>query len=213
MEQLNLNNVTLLCVDDLNINGSIGLFSFILGQIKFGDAILFSSKEPISPTGNPPFLRKCDPINSIFDYNKFLIKEAHKYINTTHVMIVQRDGYPVNLKAWTDTFLLFDYIGASWANGLVGNGGFSLRSKRLLVEASKHEGLDFNTPEDTLICHSSFLRSRLLRTGMKFAPCGLANLFSIENGRWNGQFGFHGRLTCEENRDLKEFEHGCFLFD
>ena len=53
------------------------------------------------------------------------------------MLIIQHDGFILNHKAWDNEFLNYDYIGAPvyWmGNKLieVGNGGFSLRSKKLL---------------------------------------------------------------------------------
>ena len=36
----------------------------------------------------------------------------YKYIKTSHVLIVQWDGYIINSKKWDSRFLNFDYIGA-----------------------------------------------------------------------------------------------------
>ena len=197
MDRLKLHNVTLLSIDDVDTNASIELFLSLFSRIEFGDAMLFSSKASISQTRNLPFLRKSDPINNIFDYNKFLIKESYKSVNTTHVLVVQRDGYPVNTHGWKDQFLLYDYIGAPWPDGLVGNGGFSLRSKRLFNEVDNFEDLRFDIPEDTLICHPHYLGEKLRSSGIKFAPHDLAMKFSAENRIWTGEFGFHGELTYD----------------
>ncbi len=56
-------------------------------------------------------------------------------VTTDYNLIVQYDGYAVNKKAWSSTFLNYDYIGAVvlWfpPKMRVGNGGFSLRSQKL----------------------------------------------------------------------------------
>ena len=50
---------------------------------------------------------------------------------------MQWDGYAVNPGAWDAAFLDCDYLGAKWSwhkdAMRVGNGGFSLRSRRLLL--------------------------------------------------------------------------------
>ena len=52
------------------------------------------------------------------------------------MLLIQWDGYVVNPEAWDPAFLGCDYLGAKWYwhdDGMrVGNGGFSLRSRRLL---------------------------------------------------------------------------------
>jgi hypothetical protein len=97
---------------------------------------------------------------------------------------------------WSDDFYRFDYIGAPWWGGKpsVGNGGFSLRSKKLLRAL---EDLNFieGIPEDVLIC--THYRSILERKyQIKFAPVEVAERFSFEMAKTKKEisraFGFHG---------------------
>lgn len=132
-------------------------------------------------------------------YSKFCITDMHKYITTSHVLIIHPDGYIINPAAWRDEWLQYDYIGALWEwyadNHKNGNGGFCLRSKRLLEAISKLD-LDTYHPEDSIICRDN--RAKLEAMGMKFAPDDVCRAFSIEgwglpNPKWNGEFGFHGK--------------------
>ena len=101
--------------------------------------------------------------------------------------------------AWTDDFLNYDYIGAPWvARALypgvdprcrVGNGGFSLRSRRL-QQVLQLAPVKYHHPEDVAICQ--VYRPALEALGMKFAPLEVARKFSVELGEINGQFGQHG---------------------
>lgn len=140
------------------------------------------------------------------DYNKFMLKELYKFINTDHFLIVQNDGYIANWKAWKWRWLLFDYIGAPWKwykdNLNVGNGGFSLRSKRLhyiLGTDNKikpeNDGLIKNFEEDHNICRI-YRKYLELTYDINFATVEIAEEFSIEGYptrvQYNGQFGFHG---------------------
>lgn len=135
------------------------------------------------------------------EYSKFYIKELTNYIDTEYVLIIHTDGYVINPSAWSDEFLEYDYIGATWAykdNMNVGNGGFSLRSKKLLDILSKLDLEEYH-PEDDIICRK--LRPMLeSKYGIRFASEEIANRFSIEaygsavfNGgnKYSGQFGFH----------------------
>lgn len=179
-----------------------------------------------------PKKMKCEVINikAYFDpkisfnesYSYITLKVLPQIVDTDFNLIVQYDGYAVNKKAWTDRFLNYDYIGATWPyhhKGLrVGNGGFSLRSKRLYdvlkivdiqYERSKlistknlEESLnDFDdkfvgksVPEDIIISH--LYRKDLEKHGVRFAPEKLADRFSIENNLRSAwaikSFGFHG---------------------
>jgi hypothetical protein len=131
-------------------------------------------------------------------------------------LIVHADGFAVNSDAWTDEFLEYDYIGAAWQNGVVGNGGFSLRSRKLydaiISMGISNKTTDYNNviddpnlhvitngekliPEDNIICkiHKFELTSKY---GIKFAPTELANRFSVEHypTEWLGKsLGFHGK--------------------
>ena len=149
-------------------------------------------------TANARFPAVClitkERIVSLENYSRFIIKELLSKVKTTHVLIAQWDGYVLNDEAWQNEWLDYDYIGAIWTDGIVGNGGFSLRSRRLLeaLQDERFEGPFY--PEDEKICRDWRL---ILETeyGMKFAPPEVASAFSIENGRYTGQFGFHSFLT------------------
>ena len=135
------------------------------------------------------------------------LKETYKHLYTSHLMMFQADGYPVNPKAWTSEFLDVDYIGGRWPwfNGdrTVGNSGFCIRSQRLHSFAPQYLNLDRkywtecqtsnSDPEDFVV--SRTMRPFLERDhGIVFASHELADRFSIDlhtMGNYNGQFGFH----------------------
>lgn len=77
-----------------------------------------------------------DPFQSTVDYSFFILKKLKHYIKTSHLLIVHWDGFIINPACWKDDFLCYDYLGAIWpqkgGRGIVGNGGFSLRSMKLL---------------------------------------------------------------------------------
>jgi len=138
-------------------------------------------------------------------YNDFCIKELYNHIKTEFVMIIQYDGMAVRKEYWTDKYFDYDYIGASWPARFnwikpgeeVGNGGFSLRSARLLhalqdptIQRDKQDQRKDN--EDSVICQgfNSYLQ---YEHDIKFAPKILADRFSHEWCNPTGQsLGFHG---------------------
>jgi len=160
-------------------------------------------------------LVRITPINSIRDYSHFIIYKLHKYIDTTHALIVQWDGYVINKNKWSNNFLNYDYIGAPFIPRLGdkgysinekggffvnGNGGFSLRSRELLRAPSKYKLKDnfkfTNFHEDGFfsVYHRDFLESK----GFVWAPFKLAKEFSIESilsfeDIKSLPLGFHGR--------------------
>ena len=139
------------------------------------------------------------PLTSIRDYNAFVSRRLVEHMTTPFVLVFQWDGFVLDPALWTDEFLDYDYIGAPWAEESappgrrVGNGGFSIRSRRLM-EALRRLRLKFNpeTSEDKVI--GRMLRPILEESyGIRFAPVGLAERFSFEHGGTPGStFGFHG---------------------
>ena len=135
-------------------------------------------------------------------YNKLAFKGLHKYVNTDHFMVVQYDGMPIDQAYWNDDFLEYDYIGAVWpwheAGRDVGNGGFSIRSRKLAKLCSSDaltmspDGAFYG--EDELICR--VYRNYLETKGIQVAPASLAKSFSqeIPGGKYP-TYGFHGGLS------------------
>jgi hypothetical protein len=135
------------------------------------------------------------------DYNRVCLHLLPEVIQDDHVLLIQCDGYAVNAAAWTNEFLDYDYVGACWpahwhTPHAVGNGGFSLRSRKLL-NMIKHMGIQASDRhEDYHICLDH--RHALEQSGCVWAPAALADQFSIENNtqsEWLGKsFGFHGKF-------------------
>lgn len=103
-------------------------------------------------------------------------------------------------KAWTDEFLDCDYLGAPWPDRkgghTVGNGGFSLRSRKLLAALRDDRFPLLTNTEDVTICglHRPRLESEF---AIKFGQVDLAQRFSFEMDaraaiQGTKTFGFHG---------------------
>lgn len=147
---------------------------------------------------NFPFeIVKIDKIEGKVGYSSFVIKELDKYFDTDFVLIVQHDGYVLDDNAWDEDFLNYDYIGAPWlesADFNVGNGGFSLRSKKLQHILATDDFIKPIHPEDNCICkvYRSYLEEKY---GIKYAPDYVAEKFSFELREPNQPtFGFHGKF-------------------
>ena len=163
-----------------------------MAQCRF-DRVLFFTNRPFDLPGIET--RVIADIGSIADYSRFMIRELGRHIETPHALVVQYDGYVLNGKCWDARFAGYDYVGAPWgeADGgrSVGNGGFSLRSRKLL-DALRDPRIAELVPEDIAICKTY---RRLLENeyGIRFAPPELAELFSFESLTPPGPtFGFHG---------------------
>ncbi len=137
------------------------------------------------------------PIRSRAAYSQFVLKELSRFITTDYALVAQWDGFVIDGAAWADEFWNYDYIGAKWphlgGDFRVGNGGFSLRSKRLLdALADPAITLNENENEDEAICirHRELLETKY---GIRFADERVADRFAFDVGRPNGPtLGFHG---------------------
>lgn len=126
-----------------------------------------------------------------------MLYELSAYIATNHALCVQWDGFILDGSAWDPSFLDFDYIGAVWphyADGRnVGNGGFSLRSKKLL-QACEQIPSELADAEDVAI--GRLFRDELEACGIRIAPEAVARKFAYERTRPTGrEFGFHGAFN------------------
>ncbi|MBN9563114.1 MAG: hypothetical protein J0H14_20675 [Alphaproteobacteria bacterium] len=135
------------------------------------------------------------PLESIHEYNRLIVRGLADHIDTDHVLVVQYDGFIAEPECWSHDFLDYDYIGAPWPQfdtHNVGNGGFSLRSRRLLTVLRDMKVELDGRAEDVAICQ--VWRNRLEQHhGIRFAPADVARRFSYESGPYFGpSFGFHG---------------------
>jgi hypothetical protein len=201
-EPLDLRDVTLCAVDTINARMAARALDISMSQCTFGDAILLTH-EPVQTRAR---IVPIDRIQSLEAYSTFMIKQLAGYITTPWVLVVQWDGYVLDASSWTDTFRQYDYIGAPWPHhrdGMeVGNGGFSLRSARLLrAIASDRFVVPSDGVEDELICRT--WRTALeTEYGIRFAPVDIAERFSYEGiYRDNPTFGFHGAFNLWRHVD------------
>jgi hypothetical protein len=163
------------------------------------------------------------------DYGYITLKLCPHVCVEEHNLIIHSDGFAVNKDAWTDEFLEYDYIGAAWQDGNVGNGGFCLRSRKL-YDALLNMNIGYSTqdyieyindtrmyvghdekfiPEDNVICK---IHRQTLETNynIKFAPLELANRFSVEHypTEWKSKsLGFHGKhgIANDYGINLEEY--------
>lgn len=187
-----LNSVTLLVLDTRDPDAAVVGMQKSMAAIRFADAVLLTYDGYVC---NDPRIsvKAIPPLQNIEAYSRFMIKELGNYFATRHVLIAQWDGFVVNPEIWDDSFLEYDYIGAPWKNHrhAVGNGGFCLRSRKLL-DALKDPEIKFFDPEDFAICdrYHDLLVSRY---GIRFAPIDVARRFSCETYKPpSPSFGVHG---------------------
>ncbi|MBB3260515.1 MULTISPECIES: DUF5672 family protein [Paraburkholderia] len=189
----NLRDVTLCAVDTVNPAIAARALDLSLAQCDFGDALLIAHVD--APTRAR--IEKIEPLRSLAEYSQFMLKRLVDYIATPWVLVVQWDGYVLDASRWSDRFYQYDYIGARWPNASnlndVGNGGFSLRSAKLLKAlASDQFAIEAGAVEDVLIC-STWREALEADYGIRFAPGDVADEFAYEYAvPRQPTFGFHG---------------------
>jgi hypothetical protein len=192
--RLALPTVTLCAVSSVNVAATVVALDRCLDAVDFAECLLFTDR-PILPANPSIEVVPIARLGSAEAYSLFLQKGIASRIKTDHVLIVQWDGFILDPLAWRNEFLDYDYIGASWpqfkTGGQVGNGGFSLRSRRLL-NACLDPDFKASHPEDVAICREN--RSLLIdRHAIRFADLTVAERFSYERTNpGDTSFGFHG---------------------
>ncbi len=212
-KKLKLSDVTLLAVTSNEMDEAQISMRISLHNIEFAKSRLLCSSLPKKKYPDIEYV-PIEPLKSVDMYNQLIFQDLHKYFETSHCLIVQADSFVINSDLWKDEFLKYDYIGGPWHNKIevkpdlilnleknpVGNGGFSLRSRKLVETTSKIDFQSLNFPmkaEDVVICH--YLYQKMIDNGIRFAPPKLAAQFSMENvdhlygQNVNSVFGFHGK--------------------
>ena len=212
-KKLKLSDVTLLAVTSNEMDEAQISMRISLHNIEFAKSRLLCSSLPKKKYPDIEYV-PIEPLKSVDTYNQLIFQDLHKYFETSHCLIVQADSFVINSDLWKDEFLKYDYIGGPWPNKIkvkpdlilnleknpVGNGGFSLRSRKLVETTSKIDFQSLNFPmkaEDVVICH--YLYQKMIDNGIRFAPPKLAAQFSMENienlygQNKNSVFGFHGK--------------------
>ncbi|QCG93049.1 tetratricopeptide repeat protein (plasmid) [Azospirillum sp. TSA2s] len=208
-----LKDVTLCCIDTFYHDHALVALKNCLAQCRFEDVLFLTDREFGLPTIRS---RVIDRLPTSEAYSRFVLKELHRHIETPYVLIVQWDGFILDARLWSEEYKAYDYIGARWtlfddaAN--VGNGGFSLRSRRLLEATADPEVTELH-PEDYHLCRT---HRRLLqeRYGITYAPPALADRFSVERVATGAEiaepvetFGFHSLFRMHRVLDPDQLEN------
>ena len=204
-----IKDVTLLAIDCTDrIRGTIEALNICVENIEFGDVVLLRHEKP---NNLPSFIthREIKEIKNIDEYNSFVFLDLYKYFDTSHVLLCQDHAYILHPEVWDDGWLDWDYIGAPWPyqkdsyitdegeHVRQGNGGFSLRSKKICelpskigLELEQRQGF-YNEDGNCVVYH----RKTMLENGIKYAPIEVASMFSYENLMQENYgvrpFGFH----------------------
>ena len=205
--------VTLLCIDC--IDSALAVAALRSGDsLPFAARILFSHERPENLPEHIAFVR-IERIETQAAYQRFCLGTLPRLLDEhqapgSHVLKIETDGFILRPELWRNEWLAHDYIGAPWpihhqaSPARVGNGGFCLRSRRLVKAATEAflaaEVSPWTRNEDLYICRD--LAESLSCRGMRFAPPEVAAEFSFEQpcddlpiGPGRQTFGFHGRMT------------------
>lgn len=207
-----LGAVSLVCVETRRSHLAIQAMERCMRGARFAECLLLS---PNAPEGLPASIHHVPipDIGSVAQYSQFMVKQLGAHFSAGHALIVQWDGFITDASRWEPGFLDYDYIGAPWFDQpmSVGNGGFSLRSRRL-VDALARMDTPETHPEDHVICgrYRPELESRF---DVRFAPFDVASRFSWEAVEpaqptfgLHGFFNFHRAMSEPE---LVEYLDGC----
>jgi ADP-heptose:LPS heptosyltransferase len=190
---IELPNVTVIIADTKNYGRAAYAIVKTLEQIKPAKTIWLTDIDYNHPEVE---VIKIPAIKSKAEYSKIIIKDLYAYFTTSHCLVIQHDGYVINGDSWEDEFLEYDYAGAAWLypdpDRNVGNGGFSLRSRKLQHHLKCDPKISVIEPEDEIIgrLYRRYLESRY---NVKFASEEVADRFSYElRSPICKTFGFHG---------------------
>lgn len=195
---IDLAGVTLLAVDTANHALALRALRKSMESIRFGRVAFLT--DAIAPGVDVPpgiDIVTIAPIRSRAAYSQMVLKSLAPHVTTSHALVVQWDGYVVAAESWDPHFLDCDYLGAKWfwhKDGMnVGNGGFSLRSRKLLSALTDPRiGGDEGNAEDELICRT-FRPLLEAEFGIRFGDAAMADRFAFEAMHPIGKpFGFHG---------------------
>lgn len=192
-----IDNVTLVTVETMYHDMARKALEETLSRIPFKNVVVFSDKNILPGSTWVPI----QPTTTMFDYCDIILKGMWPFIGTSHAIFQQWDAMIWNADAWDDNFLNYDYIGAVWPwqppGQNVGNGGFSLRSRKLL-NALRHPSIQMiqsgphGVQEDNYIAivHRKMLEEKF---GIRFAGDDVAAKFSHELAPGgDNSMAFHG---------------------
>jgi hypothetical protein len=159
---------------------------------------------------------ECPHVSSHVMYSIFMLKEIYKYVDTKYMLVVQSDGFILNPDSWDESWKQYDYIGPLFNQwDVVGNGGFSFRSRALMEFTSTlfpawditKEGADII--QSRMSCYEdgaiSLNHKEIVETnGFKIAPPEIGGKFAAGGNKTEAYFhdrpfGFHG---CWRTIDL-----------
>lgn len=125
-----------------------------------------------------------------YGYSLWITRLLRYFVRHPYMLFFQDDGFILQPELWEIAFLDYDFIGAPWEDGVVGNGGFCIQSQRFMWAQSQIEWDGVDGP-DWFYCRTK--RPEMEALGVRYAPTEVAARFSSElTGHDHPTFGYHG---------------------
>lgn len=200
--KLQLPSVTLICIDCENAFRAIAVLEHCKSLCDFGSVRFLTSEQTDYPHDVIKKIGSGDRVMGLVEYSDFVLRHIYEYVDTSHMLIVQHDGWVLKPQSWDNAWLCYDYMGPLFIQRPdVGSGGFSLRSRRFMETVSQilppfGKGCYGSTGyafEDGVIAFG--LRSNMEGRGFRFAPKEVAAKFAYGGNPCCAtpeSFGFHG---------------------
>ena len=228
MSKLQLKDITLLALGSTQIKENLMGLQYSTKKIDFGAVKFISHQEPANLPSNITYEKFNDFENiSYKEFSYYCIYKLVEHVDTKFMLMIHPDGFVINPHLWSNDFLEWDYIGAAWPfrndafidpfgnHHRVGNGGFTLRSRKVL-EVPQIENIPFEVNQGTFYKHMNagaynedgnicvHNRHLFKKHGVKYAPVEVAVRFSQElpvpESKGIKPFGFHRYLPGTRER-------------
>ena len=100
-----MTQVTLCCVDTRAPELALYAMRRSMRHMAFKRCVLISSSAARHLDLQGIELIEIDALTSIDDYSQFVIKQLGRYIDSSHVLLIQWDGFVNDPTMWSDDFL------------------------------------------------------------------------------------------------------------
>ena len=193
-KSLRLPEVTLVCVQPRVPALGVATLQHCMRDIDFAQVLLFTDPNALKQAPEGIELKGLR-LESSTAHAEFMLRGLVHYLQTSHVLIVQWNGFVLDAKQWDPAFQLYDHVCASVEPGTSTQAArqisFSLQSRRLL-QAMQDPAMVIRAPENHCLLHLN--RQRLEQVhDVRFAPVDLARRFSFDQMRPDGAtLGFEG---------------------
>jgi FkbM family methyltransferase len=200
MTKLQLPNVTLTAIETRVHKLAALTIQDCLDKAEFGGVIIFSDTFNDFPKAAQHI--QVEDWGTKLGYAECAWYGVQQHLKTPYTLFVEWDAGIYDPAMWKPEYLDYDYIGAPWPPSWawvgnpfnVGNGGFALRSKRLIDYVYEHRDEYPIHTENVDVLFSRHYQPRLAAAGFKWAPDELALDFAFEfirRSEDSHHFGYH----------------------